>query len=192
MDIRDFFFRNRGYLPIPLSVLILYYASIRTELIVVGAVLVVAGEALRLNGVRYAGGETRTRKVGASALCTSGPFAHVRNPLYLGNVIIYAGMVLVAGGTYVWILLPLTLAFFFLEYGLIISLEEETLRQKFAEEYREYVEAVPRIIPRLTSWTGGSETVPMPLDKTVRTEKRTLQVIGGFILILIIRFTLLQ
>ena len=191
MDIRDFFFRNRGYTPIPLAIIILTFASIKIELLPIGVILVVTGELLRLNGVRYAGGETRTLKVGASALCSSGPFAYLRNPLYLGNVIIYAGMVLIAGGEFVWILLPVTLTFFFLEYGLIISLEEETLRKKFNEEYGEYLSMVPRLIPRVTPWKGGSETVPMTIEKTLRTEKRTLQIIGGFILLLILRVTLL-
>ena len=179
MDIRDFFFRNRGYIPIPLAIIILIFASLKIELLPIGVILVVTGELLRLNGVRYAGGETRTLKVGASVLCSSGPFAYLRNPLYLGNVIIYAG------------LLPVTLTFFFLEYGLIISLEEETLHQKFNEEYGEYLSMVPRLIPRVTPWKGGSETVPMTTKKTLRTEKRTLQIIGGFILLLILRVTLL-
>jgi protein-S-isoprenylcysteine O-methyltransferase Ste14 len=191
MDIRDFFFRNRGYIPIPLAIIILTFASIKIELLPIGVILVVTGELLRLNGVRYAGGETRTLKVGASVLCSSGPFAYLRNPLYLGNVIIYAGMVLIAGGEFVWILLPATLTFFFLEYGLIISLEEETLRKKFNEEYGEYLSMVPRLIPRVSPWKGGSETVPMTIEKTLRTEKRTLQIIGGFILLLILRVTLL-
>ena len=191
MDIRDFFFRNRGYIPIPLAIIILTFASLKIELLPIGVILVVTGELLRLNGVRYAGGETRTLKVGASALCSSGPFAYLRNPLYFGNVIIYAGMVFIAGGEFVWILLPATLTFFFLEYGLIISLEEETLRQKFNEEYGEYLSMVPRLIPRVTPWKGGSETVPMTIEKTLLTEKRTLQIIGGFILLLILRVTLL-
>jgi len=191
MDIRDFFFRNRGYIPIPLAIIILTFASIKIELLPIGVILVVTGELLRLNGVRYAGGETRTLKVGASVLCSSGPFAYLRNPLYLGNVIIYAGIVLIAGGEFVWILLPTTLTFFFLEYGLIISLEEETLRKKFNEEYGEYLSMVPRLIPRVSPWKGGSETVPMTIEKTLRTEKRTLQIIGGFILLLILRVTLL-
>ncbi len=191
MDIRDFFFRNRGYIPIPLAIIILTFASLKIELLPIGVILVVTGELLRLNGVRYAGGETRTLKVGAATLCSSGPFAYLRNPLYLGNVIIYAGMVLIAGGEFVWILLPVTLTFFFLEYGLIISLEEETLRKKFNEEYGEYLSMVPRLIPRVSPWKGGSETVPMTIEKTLRTEKRTLQIIGGFILLLILRVTLL-
>ena len=191
MDIRDFFFRNRGYIPIPLAIIILTFASLKIELLPIGVILVVTGELLRLNGVRYAGGETRTLKVGASVLCSSGPFAYLRNPLYFGNVIIYAGMVFIAGGEFVWILLPATLTFFFLEYGLIISLEEETLRKKFNEEYGEYLSMVPRLIPRVSPWKGGSETVPMTIEKTLRTEKRTLQIIGGFIFLLILRVTLL-
>ena len=58
MDIRDFFFRNRGYIPIPLAIIILTLASIRIELLPIGVIMAVMGELLRLNGVRYAGGET--------------------------------------------------------------------------------------------------------------------------------------
>ncbi|MFQ6608633.1 MAG: methyltransferase family protein [Fidelibacterota bacterium] len=179
-------------MPIPLAVLILYFAEIRIELLMAGSLFVVLGEALRLNGVRYAGGETRTRKVGASSLCTSGPFAYVRNPLYLGNVIIYSGMVLIAGGEHVWLFLPVTLAFFSIQYGLIISLEEETLLRKFGEDYQEYRLSVPRLFPRLSPWMGGSNTTPVTLSQTVRTEKRTLQVIGGFLSLLVIRIILLS
>ena len=39
--------------------------------------------------------------VGASSICKSGPYSIVRNPLYIGNVMIYVGFALVAGSVYV-------------------------------------------------------------------------------------------
>ena len=98
MDIRRFLFKNRSFTPIPIILTVIYFSSPSTPYVYMGFVLVITGEVIRFNAVRYAGGATRTTKVGASSLCTAGPYARTRNPLYLGNVIIYAGMVFVAGG----------------------------------------------------------------------------------------------
>ena len=133
MDFRQFFFKNRSYTPLPLAFAIIFFSKPSGSATIIGFLLVLVGEIIRLNGVHHAGGATRTRKVGAPALCTSGLFGYVRNPLYLGNIIIYAGVVLVAGGPFMWQLLGITVAFFFLQYGLIISLEEEILMEKFVD-----------------------------------------------------------
>ncbi|MFQ6675201.1 MAG: methyltransferase family protein [Fidelibacterota bacterium] len=190
MSLREFFFRYRSYTPIPLAVAILYFADRRGMLLAPGIVLVAAGELIRLSGVRHAGGATRTRKVGARTLCTSGPFAHVRNPLYLGNLFIYCGVVFLAGGNRLWIMLAVTLGFFGIQYGLIVSLEEETLGRLFGKQYREYARAVPRLVPRLTPWKGGSGSPPASWTKTLKTEKRTLQTLVGFLGLLVIRLFL--
>lgn len=186
MDIRQFFFRNRSYTPVPLALAIIYYAEPGGALTVIGSALIIMGELIRLSGVRYAGGATRTRKVGAPALCTDGPYAYVRNPLYVGNIIIYAGIILFAGGGRVWFLLGLTLTFFFVQYGLIISLEEETLRGKFGVRYEAYVSLVPRLIPRISPWSGRSESEPIPWRKTLRTERRSLQTLSASILLILV------
>jgi protein-S-isoprenylcysteine O-methyltransferase Ste14 len=140
-----------------------------------GFVLVITGEVIRFNAVRYAGGATRTTKVGASSLCTAGPYARTRNPLYLGNVIIYAGMVFVAGGIWIWYLLPVIITFFILQYAFIISLEEETLAIKFGGAYKIYSNNVPRLIPRLNAWDNLDRRQPATVKKTLKNEKRTLQ-----------------
>ncbi len=55
-----------------------------------GFLVLSSGEFLRAWGVFYVGAETRvTHRVGASKLVTSGAFGHVRNPLYVGNILIY-------------------------------------------------------------------------------------------------------
>ena len=192
MDVRQFFFKNRSYTPLPLAFVIIFFADSSGSATIVGFLLVLVGEIIRLNGVHHAGGATRTRKVGAPALCTSGPFGYVRNPLYLGNIIIYAGVVFMAGGPFMWELLGVTVAFFFLQYGLIISLEEEILVGKFGDEYRLYLTNVPRFIPRTTSLSGHNETSPLTWGKTLRTERRTFQVAAIFFLFIIAKATILR
>tara|TARA_B100000953_G_scaffold49943_1_gene38399 strand:- start:874 stop:1452 length:579 start_codon:yes stop_codon:yes gene_type:complete len=192
MDVRQFFFKNRSYTPVPLAFAIIFFADPSGSGTIVGFLLVLVGEIIRLNGVHHAGGATRTRKVGAPALCTSGPFGYVRNPLYLGNIIIYAGVVLMADGPFMWQLLGITVAFFFLQYGLIISLEEEILTGKFGDVYRFYLTTVPRFIPRTTSWSGHNKTSLLTWGKTFRTERRTFQMIAIFFLFIVAKATILR
>ena len=192
MDVRQLFFKNRSYTPLPLAFAIIFFSKPSGSATIVGFLLVFVGEIIRLNGVHHAGGATRTRKVGAPALCTSGPFGYVRNPLYLGNIIIYAGVVFMAGGPFMWELLGITVAFFFMPYGLIISLEEEILAGKFGDEYRLYLTTVPRFIPRPTSCAGYNKTSPLTWGKTFRTERRTFQVVAIFFLFIVAKATILR
>lgn len=184
MDFRELIFRNRSYTPVPLALIILYLAEGGERLWIPGGALVILGELLRMESVRYAGGQTRTRKVGAKILCTSGPYAFVRNPIYWGNMMIYWGMVLIADGPLVWMLLVATTLFFSTQYGLIISLEEKSLRSLFDDRYDQYVQAVPRVIPRLSRWKGGKTVEPSPWSTTLRTDRRTVQMILAFTLLL--------
>ena len=98
MGIRKFFFKYRSYTPIPIVLLIIYCSEPTKSFIMIGLALIAPGEFIRISAVRYAGGATRTRNVGAPYLCTSGPYSLTRNPLYCGNVIIYIGTVFFAGG----------------------------------------------------------------------------------------------
>ena len=111
-----------------------------------GLILIIIGEIIRINAVRYAGGVTRTTNVGAPSLCTSGPYSRTRNPLYFGNMIIYSGVVLFSGGPLMVPLLCVVLSFFTFQYYMIISLEEETLKELFREEYLEYCKNVPHCL----------------------------------------------
>ncbi len=97
-----------------------------------------------------------------------------------------------AGGPFMWQLLGITVAFFFLQYGLIISLEEEILTRKFGDEYRLYLTTVPRFIPRTTSWSGHNKTSPLTWGKTFRTERRTFQVVAIFFLFIVAKATILR
>ena len=175
MDIRNIFFKFRSYTPIPIALAIIYNSQPILPFNILGILLIVIGEMIRINAVRYAGGATRTRNVGAPSLCTSGPYSYTRNPLYWGNIIIYTGVTFLGGGQWMWHFVAIIIIFFIVQYHLIISLEEETLKLKFEKEYDSYIENVPKLLPNLTHWDSGNKIEPQKIYKTLKTEKRTFQ-----------------
>ena len=84
-------------------------------------------------------------------------------------------MAFIGGGQWMWHLIAITIIFFIVQYYFIISLEEETLKLRFREEYDSYIENVPKLLPKLTPWDNGNRIEPQNLYKTLKTEKRTLQ-----------------
>ena len=184
MDLRSFLFKKRSYTPVPIVLAILYFSKLKYPFWVYGAAFIVFGELIRLSAVRYAGGRTRTTKVGANLLCMSGPYSRTRNPLYIGNLFIYSGVVLLSGGIYMFQLLAVVIFYFIFQYSMIISLEEEKLSTIFGQDYSKYKNNVPRIIPLIIPWDSKSKLEPTPILKALKTEKRTLQNI--FLLVFII------
>tara|TARA_B100001778_G_scaffold241043_1_gene201371 strand:- start:196 stop:771 length:576 start_codon:yes stop_codon:yes gene_type:complete len=188
MDIRNFFFSNRSFTPVPIALLIIYLSNPSALYFMYGVILVLIGESIRINAVSHAGGITRTMNVGAPSLCTSGLYSRTRNPLYLGNMIIYLGIVLVAGGKHVFTMGSIVFLYFTFQYMMIISLEEETLKKLFGDEYISYMQNVPRLFPKFIPWTGGLNVHrPSSLYKTLKTEKRTLQNIILIVGVLVIK-----
>ena len=178
MDFRQRLFQYRSYTPIPFLIVMAVFAHPTILSLIIGLCVVLAGEFLRLWGVAIAGSETRTTgPVGGTFLINRGPFSYVRNPLYLGNMLIYTGIGIMSSALFPWFTLG-ALVYFFIQYSLIVSLEEEHLRQKFGDEYKNYYQSVPRFIPALKKYS--SENHPQPdLDWQcgIVSERRTLQAI---------------
>ena len=187
MDIRHFFFKFRSFTPIPIGIMIIYFARPINAYLPLGIALLLSGELIRIWAVSYAGGETRTRNVGAATLCSSGPYAFVRNPLYLGNMLMYVGIVFIAGAANTILMAATTAAFFLIQYSLIISLEEETLKKLFRENYIDYKKNVPAICPRRTPWKNDDNRTPADFGKVIKIEKRTLQNVFLVLFLIIIR-----
>ncbi|CAN0653057.1 isoprenylcysteine carboxylmethyltransferase family protein [Nitratireductor aquimarinus] len=78
---------------------------------------------------------------GADTLVTSGPFSFSRNPIYLGNSMLTAGIGLVAGNA--WFFASLIVACF-LTQKLAIEPEEKHLGLRFGKKYRDYQKRVRR------------------------------------------------
>lgn len=82
-------------------------------------------------------------------LDVSGPYAHTRNPLYLGTFIIAVGFGIASG---VWWLFPLIFGFIASIYFPVMYVEAEELESWAGEDYREYALNVPMLFPRLAPW----------------------------------------
>ncbi len=114
-----------------------------------GIAAALAGQIIRALtiGLAYIIRGGRDRKVYAETLVKDGIFAHCRNPLYLGNILIVTGLGIIANSVLFYLIgIPL---FIFL-YMAIIRAEENYLAAKFGEEYIEYCRNVNRLIPNLS------------------------------------------
>lgn len=107
-------------------------------------------------------------------LATSGPYGHLRNPLYLGTLTVAAGLVIASRQ---WGLAALFSAVFGLVYLPVIELEEQHLRKLFPE-YKEYAERVPILVPRLRC-TGAREPFRWQLYRKNEEYQALLGLLAG-------------
>ncbi|MBI3360086.1 MAG: isoprenylcysteine carboxylmethyltransferase family protein [Chloroflexi bacterium] len=157
-----FLFRTRGiYLFVSLigSMALKGYLGGTTPRLffVVGIFWVSLVQAFRVYAAAYLWGRQAVTTVGADFLCTNGPYAHLRNPFYLGNFLIGIGICLMINVWYAYVLFGASYAFV---YSVVIPYEEQFLEEKFGKAYADYKAATPRLIPRLTAYRGGGNVIP--------------------------------
>jgi protein-S-isoprenylcysteine O-methyltransferase Ste14 len=139
-------FRHRGWLPVPfLLVPLLAFGVIEAMNWILGALLIALGEAVRLAGVAAAGTVTRRRSRTVQRLVTYGIFAWMRNPLYVGNFLIWIGFTVISG--VLWFI-PVAIVLFAVEYTFIVRYEEGVLESIFGDEYLRYKATTSRWFPR--------------------------------------------
>jgi protein-S-isoprenylcysteine O-methyltransferase Ste14 len=85
-------------------------------------------------------------------LAQSGPYAHLRNPLYLGTLTVAAGFAIAARR---WELGLLFAAVFVLVYFPVVELEEQHLRKLFPA-YESYARSVPKLLPALRARSAAA------------------------------------
>ena len=126
-------------------------------------------------------------------LTTSGPYAHTRNPLYLGTFLL--GMGVAMGGGTVWFI-ALFAALYLLIYVPVMIAEADTMRDLFSEQYQHYSATVPLFVPRFSpygtdsassyaaqfkkrsSWRGGRE-----FDASLYMRHREYRASVGFLIV---------
>ena len=123
-----------------------------------GISLCVLGQALRawVLGQVPDGTSGQNERLIATSLNTAGPYAHTRNPLYLGNFGITLGLCLVAHSA---VLAVVVAALFALQYRAIIAAEEGFLRGQFGPAFDEFCARVPRFFPQ---WRAAPSLAPRP------------------------------
>ena len=187
-DFRKKLFQYRSYTPLPFLAVMVAFARPDVPSVLGGAAVLVVGELIRFWGVAYAGPLTRvTGSVGAPALVVSGPFGYVRNPLYVGNILMYVGIGIMANALSPWLVIGAALYFTF-QYRMIVSLEEEFLEKQFGESYAAYKEHVRRFLPRFVPYRLAAVGQRPDWRGGLRSERRTVQAIALVITIIILRW----
>jgi protein-S-isoprenylcysteine O-methyltransferase Ste14 len=123
-----------------LIVAFLYFASPDPQSLAIGVPIALAGLLVRA----WAAGHLEKNR----QLAVSGPYAHVRNPLYLGTLTVALGFVIAARR---WELGLIFAVVFIGVYLPVIGLEEQHLRKLFPS-YDDYATRVPALLPR---WRGS-------------------------------------
>jgi protein-S-isoprenylcysteine O-methyltransferase Ste14 len=114
-----------------------------------GVILILAGEALRI----WAAGHLHK----SVQLCTSGPYAHTQNPLYLGRLLILSGIGIAAWHeTYInLVALAAGYAAFFLYYmPRKLRVEGDRLASRHGPSFESYRRSVPILFPRPRPYEG--------------------------------------
>jgi protein-S-isoprenylcysteine O-methyltransferase Ste14 len=114
-----------------------------------GILVILCGQALRASviGLAYIKRGGRKKRIYADTLVTDGLFAHCRNPLYLGNLLIITGFLLIYNNFHVYLLGG---TFFLISYMAIVAAEESFLGQKFGNDFDRYCSRVNRWLFDLT------------------------------------------
>ena len=177
----NYLFRKRSFIPLVLYVLataVLLFDS--QEMIyptdwlwsVVCLFISLLGLAVRIMvvGTVPAGTSGRnTRGQLASTLNTRGIYSIVRHPLYLGNFLMWLGLIVYVG--HLWFSL-VAMLLYWIYYERIMFAEENFLKQQFGEDFERWASKTPAFIPALKKWT--SPDLDFSVRKVIRREYRGL------------------
>jgi protein-S-isoprenylcysteine O-methyltransferase Ste14 len=149
--IGNLLFKLRSFTPIPLLLAVGFFKPQKSgelgELILILSLgLLIFGELIRILVVGYSAEGTSGREVylRADDINTSGIYSLMRNPLYLGNLIIYNGLLLIIFNPILFLIMNL---FFCIQYYFIICSEENFLEKKYGEHYLKYRNSTNKVIP---------------------------------------------
>src|SRR6266850_6755293 len=126
-----------GYI---LAVFVLIFARPTPQSVAMGAAIGLVGLWLRAFAAGYLHKQEK--------LTVAGPYAHTRNPLYLGSAILALG----AGiATHSWISALILIVYFAVFYSIVMQREAKELQLRHGASFEEYARAVPLFIPGLTA-----------------------------------------
>jgi protein-S-isoprenylcysteine O-methyltransferase Ste14 len=160
------------------GVLVLALAEPTGRTLAAGFFLALLGEALR---VWASGHIEKTQR-----LATGGPYAHTRNPLYLGTFLMAIGVAIAAATPWAGLSIAAYLTAF---YPSVIREEEHFLRRKFGDEYAGWARKVPLVFPRVVP--AGPRASRFSWDRVrANREWRTALALPAVLLVLWLRAAL--
>lgn len=157
-----FVFKNRRFIHIttavvPIPVKFLLHGTTTLQLWIAGVILMLLGITFRMYTAGYLSGAHTTTSINADYICTSGPFAHIRNPLYLGNFVIGLSLAIAFNEWYGYLVFALH---YIIVYSILIPYEEKFLADKFGKTFTEYHACSRRFLPQLKPYKAGPKVTP--------------------------------
>lgn len=155
-------FKLRFFITYPFGLFVLFFCSPTRESFQSGIWFIILGLAIRLWSNGYA--------IKTVALTTSGPYSIVRNPLYLGTILITIGFMIMLNTSYVGLVFVLIML---AVYYRTIKSEERALTMKFGQAYLDYKSKVPRITPTIFRYKAG-EKWPFSFKRIIENKEYKL------------------
>ena len=155
--------------------LLVLFSNPRWWSCLIGFIPVAAGEALRF----WATGHLRKNE----ELTTSGPYAHLQSPLYLGSYMIGTGLCIMALNPVVWILA--SLVFFISSVPRKQEIEWGRMERRFGEEFLKYKREVNYFFPRLDPYPEGSKHLWSFAQTIENTEHQTALAVLGIAFLIV-------
>ncbi len=192
----NYLFRHRGQIPVILFILavpVIYLsgygglnANARFWVSIVAIVLSFMGQIVRAWSIgttpHGTSGRNRNKQV-AMSLNTKGIYSMVRHPLYLGNYLMWIGIVVYTFNIYFVIIVSLA---YWLYYERIMFAEERFLERKFGQQYLDWSLKVPAFLPAFSKYQKGD--IPFSFISVLRREySGVLATVLGFFFIDVLR-----
>jgi protein-S-isoprenylcysteine O-methyltransferase Ste14 len=130
-----------------------------------GFMVLLAGILLRMS----ARGHKKAHSNESQKLVVTGPYAFVRNPMYLGSFLMGAGFILMM---WPWWSLPIFGLLFYVRFKKEVVKEEKYLRKLAPEEYTAYCEKVPRIFPSMKQLRKAKISEVINLNEAFSTKEQ--------------------
>lgn len=185
----DWLYRHRGATAVPLALFVVCAARPTPITLLLGALLCAAGEWLRVSALRHVGAHTRGRTLRAPRLATTGPYGRLRHPLYAGNALTCAGLLVASRAG--WPFFPALFAALFVgQYALFIRREDRFLAAEFGDAWRRYATRVPALgwaAGEPSTPAGSGAAAPSGLGPALRIEAPTLRTVAILLLLIALR-----
>jgi protein-S-isoprenylcysteine O-methyltransferase Ste14 len=156
------------------AILLVIFAKPHPMGMLIGMILILFGEAIRI----WAAGHLQKNEI----LTVTGPYAYVKNPLYIGSILITTGFCILADNIYLLAVATFMFCFHYIPYKK--KVEGDRLKKIFGDRYDDYDQKVPEYIPRWTPYS--TEKISWQFGNIIENSEEGILfiIIAGILLIL--------
>jgi protein-S-isoprenylcysteine O-methyltransferase Ste14 len=156
------------------ALLLVIFAKPQYPGILIGMVLIFLGEGIRI----WAAGHLQKNEV----LTVTGPYAYVKNPLYIGSILITAGFCILADSVYLLAAAFFMFCFHYIPYKK--KVEGDRMKKIFGCQFDDYDGKVPDYLPRWTPYSNEKISWQFRCFIENSEEGILLIILAGIVLIL--------